>query len=207
MDRFPRQDAELASYLKAMAKSAQENAATLGLSAGEVQELVDTADAFVEARRKQIRAFAQAKSAKTGKDIARREATEALRRLSRVVAANPDVAPVNKMLLGLPAERQSHSKHPNDPQGLVGRHFYDGRVQLRWKANGNPWGTTYLIVAYGNGRGKQIIGTTTKCSYMVGGNEAVDATFLSVCAQRRNERSLSGGAVSRWPDCGMRKAA
>lgn len=175
--------------------TAATNQLPLGLTPAQVTTLNNAKTAYQNAVAAQITAYNNAEAATLTKDAAYRAAFDLVKLWAPQWQANPSISNELRLQLGLVVRDSGPSPRPVFAvSDFSGSGNGVGTIKLRWKANGNAPGVTYLVQSRPQGGAWTLLAATTKTRIALG-NQPIAATEFRVIAERRGVMSDPSYAV------------
>lgn len=196
-DYLPKQLALFLLWLQNFISVANANLAQTGLTADQVNDLNDLATDLSNAFGVANATRNAAKMATVTQRDARRSAAELARQLAQIVQKHPGATEQLKIDLGLTAPPAPHVPvEPQVPTGLSATVDPQGVVHLKWEANGNKRGTTYVLQTREGSSGPwQYVASMTRRSHKDYGREAGVTRQYRVRAERAAGVSMFSAAA------------
>lgn len=194
--KIPGPDDKAVGFFSKFAEASAEYATQLGWTPEEIEQVTQAAQAFDAAQFAAQEARWAAMGLTSAKNNQRRETTELIRQLAQRALSNPASTPTILAALGLKPD-VARANPVAVPARLVAQPKVEGLCQLTWDANGNSYGTIYMIESRAAGESNfSIIGTCTKTRFIDPDAPAGETIFYRVRAQRAGkmtEASIEAG--------------
>jgi hypothetical protein len=184
---------EFAAHVVIVRKNLAEDAAELGLTPAEVTAMEDKVDAYLDAADRLQLAKLELAAAAVEARLARAKATQVLSGIRQKTTANPTIKDSSLIAVGIGPRRKAAASPPvTAPTELQATILSSGQVRLRWKRNGNPHWSAFIVEERAGARGEwRIVHVTQRCRYVAENPPTKLPVFYRVRTTRSRNRTVT----------------